>query len=277
MEPLFFTSCQAPIVDDVCRAVTRYLGERLERPTEFVAGIPWHERERRLDAGQILVAWICGAPYVWKADRADAPVELLAAPVMIGARYGQRPVYFSDVVVHRASHFETFADLRGARWAYNEPRSHSGYHVVRYHLAQLGAAAGYFGAAVESGAHQVSLQMVLSRHVDATAIDTTVLELICARAPAIRSQLRVIATLGPSPMPPWVIGRAVDPGLREQVRALLLGMHADPLGRAILGHAQIARFAAVTDRDYDPIRRMLRAASDVRLGSADWHESTPGL
>jgi phosphonate transport system substrate-binding protein len=91
-----------------------------------------------------------------------------------GACYKDRPVYFSDVVVRRDSKFHTFADLRGASWAYNEPGSHSGYNVVGYHLATLGEGSGYFGQVVESGAHQVSLQMILDGRIDASAIDSLV-------------------------------------------------------------------------------------------------------
>jgi len=239
--------------------------ERLDIPTEFVDDIPWQERERLLDAGQIHVGWICGLPYVWKADQSDPHIELLAAPVMQGARYQNRPVYFSDVVVHRDSRFQTFADLRGASWAYNEPGSHSGYNVVRYHLATLGETSGYFGKVIESGAHQTSLQMILDRQIDASAIDSTVLELEFQRYPAIRSKVRMIETLGPSPIPPWVILKNLSQKLRKALQELLLHMHKDPQGRAILADGQIAQFAYVEDGDYDAIRSMAQKAELVTL------------
>jgi phosphonate transport system substrate-binding protein len=184
---------------------------------------------------------------------------------MQGARYQNRPVYFSDVVVHRESRFQTFADLRGASWAYNEPGSHSGYNVVRYHLATLGETSGYFGQVIESGAHQTSLQMILHHQIDASAIDSTVLELEFQRDPAVRSQVRIIETLGPSPIPPWVILKSLSQELRKALREMLLRMHQDPQGRAILADGQIARFAYVEDGDYDAIRSMARQAELVTL------------
>src|SRR5437868_11207800 len=125
-------------------------------------------------------------------------------------RYANKPVYYSDVIVHRESQFRTFDDLRGATWAYNEPGSHSGYNLVRYHLALKGTAAGYFGRVVESGSHQDSLQLILERAIDATAIDSTVLEMEVARNPSIVDDFRTIAALGPSPAPPWVVHRSVS-------------------------------------------------------------------
>jgi hypothetical protein len=45
----------------------------------------------------------------------------------------------------------------------------------------------------------------------------------------------------------------------------MLGMHQDSEGRAILESGLMARFAQVTDRDYDDIRRMDRLAQSVSL------------
>jgi phosphonate transport system substrate-binding protein len=156
----------------VVLALAHYITERTGIPTSYIDDIPWQERGRLLDAEEIDVAWICSLPYVSQTEHNDACIELLVAPVMQGSRYQNRPIYFSDVVVHRDSQFRTFADLRGASWAYNEPLSHSGYNLVRYHLANLGEKSVYFSEVIESGAHLTSLQMIMARQVDASAIDS---------------------------------------------------------------------------------------------------------
>jgi len=38
-------------------------------PVELVPDVPWQERQRMLDAGQVDAAWICGPPYVLRADK----------------------------------------------------------------------------------------------------------------------------------------------------------------------------------------------------------------
>jgi phosphonate transport system substrate-binding protein len=233
--------------------------------TEFVGDIPWRLRERLLDEGVIHVGWICGLPYVRRTDRPRSGMELLAAPVMRGARYAGRPVYFSDIVVLRDHAARTFHDLRGACWAYNEPGSHSGYNIVRYQLAQLGERENFFGMAVETGAHQDTLRMIVDGRVDASAIDSAVLETELRRRPALRKQLRVVETWGPSPAPPWVISRRAPAGLRKRLRQVMLGMHREAAGRSILREARMLRFGGVSDRDYDPIRHMARVAGDTTL------------
>ena len=238
---------------------------RLGISTEFVCDIPWQERERLLDRGEITVGWICGLPYVRKRNAGATNIELLAAPIMKHPRYAEQPVYYSDIVVHADSHFRSFDDLRGATWAYNEPGSHSGYNLIRYHLATRGIRSSYFSRVVESGSHQDSFEMILKGYIDATAIDSTVLEMELSRNPAAGRKVRTIEALGPSPAPPWVIHRSVPEDVRDALRREFIGMHEDVEGRAILQSAGIMRFGEISDEDYNPIREMDRLASTV-----DW-------
>lgn len=264
MNSIKLTSCMAENMAEHCRQLATYLNDRLDIAVELVEDIPWQERQTRLDIGTIQVGWICGLPYAWRADRGD-PIELLAAPVMQGDRYQNQPVYFSDLVVRRDSPFHSLEDLRGARWAYNESRSHSGCYLTRYELAQRGKGSGYFGIAIGSGSHQASLQMILEQSIDASAIDSTVLALELQRQPELGDRIRIIDWFGPSPIPPWIISTQVPPSLRDSLRAALLTMHTDPAGQAVLAAGLIDRFVAVRDADYDQIRTMAQLAETVQL------------
>ena len=257
-----FTTCMAENADYICREIALYAGVKLGVATEFINGIPWQEREKLFDAGEIQVCWICGLPYIWKADEPGSDIELLAAPVMNRLRYNNQPVYYSDVVVHKESPFFKFADLRGSRWAINETRSHSGYNLVRYYLSTIGETGDFFGEMIESGAHQNSLRMIIDGRCDASAIDSTVLELELEKDPELNRLLRVIETMGPSPIPPFVASKTLPRELRDELSTLLLNMHKDAEGRELLSRARFARFASVQDSDYDQIRCMaLEAAS----------------
>jgi len=167
--------------------------------------------------------------------------------------------------VRRDSVFESFVDLRGASFAYNEPRSHSGFNVVRAYLAELRQSDGFFGSVVESGAHAKSIAMVLSGAIDCAAIDSTVLEWLIAQRAHLADQLRVVESIGPSPIPPWVISTKLSAVLRRQIRQRLLNLHLTARGQAALADGRMVRFIPAVDRDYDPIRRMARAAEAVLL------------
>lgn len=259
---LTLTTCQAAVAEPFCAALVRYINDRLG-PTTFINEISWQERKAKLKAGEIEVGWVCGLTYAQWSAEPNPPIQLLAAPVQLGKRYNNRPVYFSDVVVRADSPYRSFADLRGARWAYNEPGSHSGYNVTLSALARLGATSGFFSSAIQSGAHQRSLEMILDSTIDASAIDSTVLELVLIANPALASQIRIIDSLGPSPIPPWVASHSLPPEQLTALRDLFCNMHLDPQGKAILTAGHLESFAAVTDADYDPIRQMAKEADRV--------------
>lgn len=262
---LNLASCMAENSESFCQGAALYIQDQLGIPTQYVSDAPWQERERRFDNGEIQILWLCGLPYVDKADAAESNIELLTMPVPRGMRYQGRPVYFSDVIVRRDRLFQSFEDLRGASWAYNEPRSHSGFNVVRSYLADRATSEDFFGTVIESGAHSVSLEMILSGRVDSAAIDSTVLEWLIAERGDLPGRIRVIESLGPSPIPPWVVSKRLPATVRSELRALLLCMHMETRGRALLRRAGFGRFVPAEDRDYDPIREMAKKAEGVSL------------
>ena len=101
---------------------------------------------------------------------------------------------------------------------------------------------------VESGAHSASLEMLLAGRVDGSAIDSTVLEWFMAERAQLATEIRVIDSFGPSPIPPWVISRQYT--------------------RSVSAHAyraRIDRFVAAEDRDYDLVRAIAKEAEQVSL------------
>jgi phosphonate transport system substrate-binding protein len=107
--------------------------------------------------------------------------------------------------------------------------------------------------------------MVLDGAVDGAAIDSIVLEWELDRRPRLAGEIRLVGTLGPSPVPPWAISKKVPAELRAAIRAELLAMHESREGQEILARGRIARFAAALDGDYDAIRAMAELAAEVSL------------
>jgi phosphonate transport system substrate-binding protein len=92
-----------------------------------------------------------------------------------------------------------------------------------------------------------------------------VLEWLIAERGDLPDQIRVIESLGPSPIPPWVVSKRLQATVRSELRALLLCIHMETRGRALLRRAGLGRFVAAEDRDYDPIREMAKKAERVSL------------
>lgn len=249
----------------VSQALAAYLSERLTTPVTFLSGADWRDCYHGIANGAIPLGWICGRPYTRLVDEKRAPIRLLAAPVMAGERYGGRPIYFSDVVVRADSAYQQFDDLRGVSWVYNEPGSQSGYTITQYRLAMLGEGGDFFGRVVASGAHVRSLAMVLSGEVEASAIDSTVLEWEMAHDPELAGRIRIIDVFGPSPIPPLVASKYLESSIVAAIRDALLSLHLTPEGAKILALGRLARFTSVIDSDYDPIREMADICSGIDL------------
>lgn len=191
------------------------------------------------------------------------PVELLAAPVLEGERYQNRPIYFSDVIVRREGDLVGgFEALRGRSWAYNDPLSHSGYNLTRYELIRRGETGGFFGRVVEAGSHANALRLVAAGTVDAAAIDSQILAVEFRDSPELAKSLRVIDAFGPSTIQPMVVASRLPQEIKERMRALLFDLPRDERSRSALGYGLVRRFAPVADADYDDIRGMLGAAED---------------
>lgn len=250
--PLVFATYLAPNILPVYRLIAGAVGKRLGIETRFVVGTSFSQ----LVSGEVDIAFICGLPYVRFAEH----LEPLVAPVLAGDRYDGQPFYFSDVIVRRDSPFQSFADLRGASWSFNDPDSHSGYLVTLIRLLDLGVTNQFFGRVVDAGWHQVSIELVACGAVDASAVDSHVLALELRNRPELQTRLRVIDSFGPSPVQPVVARRALDTRLRQQVREALLSLSGDGLSKGL-----VERLAPITDGWYDPIRSMLARVNRATL------------
>jgi len=232
-----FATFLSPSLEFFYRGTVDHIAKTLGIEAELVVGEDYEGfRSGEYDAG-----FICGLPYVRLADVVDP----IAAPVVDEPRYGDRPVYFSDVVVAHDHPAVCFRDLRGAAWCYNEPNSHSGYLTVLNHLASMGETPGFFGRFDAVGFHTTSMDLVAEGVYDASAIDSHLLALVKPDG------LRVIDTIGPSPVQPLVVSKRVPRDVHSGIAAALASMP-----QLLLREARVARWAPVTDETYEPIRAM---------------------
>src|SRR6266550_3364745 len=261
---LVFANFLAPNMTSVYAGVAERVGQALEVPALLIE----ESRFEQLRNGSVGVAFLCGLPYVRLCAEQPGMLRPLAAPVLDEARYQDRPVYFSDVIVGRDSLFRSFDDLRGQSWAYNEAGSFSGWLLVRHHLLQMGETESFFGRVTFTGRHQESIRKVVEGAVDAAAIDSHVLGVERLRNPELVSQLRVIASFGPSTIPLVVATDCVPATLQAQIGAALCELGGDAGSRRLLASGLIRRFTPIDDRAYDDIRQKLAAMDQRRAPSS---------
>jgi phosphonate transport system substrate-binding protein len=251
--------------------IARYLSKKLHSDVRVISGTSYDESNMLLEQGIIQMGFICGLPYV--QEYAKGKVVLVAIPVM-AADAGQIPgtpgyarvpgKYYSYTIVRKDSPLKNWQDLKGKSYVFNEVTSNSGYNLPRYKLVQLGAKSwqDWFSRIEVSGSHEESIRMVANGLVDASSVDSMVLDYDLHIRDPDAMKVKVIETLFPggAGIPPVVVGTEVDPKLRTALQKALVGMDEDPEGRRILKSALLQRFAPPDDHNYDDIRRMVEAA-----------------
>jgi phosphonate transport system substrate-binding protein len=231
-----------------------------------------------LDKGVIQIGFVCGLPYVH--NFAQGNYELIAIPVMSMKKgafkdakgYENIPgKYYSYTIVRKDSPLKTWADLKGKSYAFSEMTSNSGYNLPRAKLVSIGIRDWkYFSKVVVSGSHEESIRLVANGVVDASSVDSLVLDYDrTLKAPAALN-VRIIEHLGPAGIPPVVISKKADQSIKQPMMNVMIGMHNDPEGKKILDKALMTRFDPPTDRNYDDVRAYEKTAKNA--GFADYKQ-----
>ncbi|MFS8930818.1 phosphate/phosphite/phosphonate ABC transporter substrate-binding protein [Cupriavidus taiwanensis] len=241
---------------------------------EHAAPAPVSALWARPDCGCV---FMCGYPY------ASAPVtpQLLAAPVPAQARYGGRPVYFTEFIGRANAPAQQLAQTFGGRLACMLPESNSGYNAPRHYLMRLappGTQALYRPAAMETPTPREVIDAVLAGDAEVGVVDSYVMDLLRRYDPALAAELKTLALTPPAPIPVLVASVDADPRQCMRVRAALLGLHEDATGTALLASLGLARFVAVQPADYACLPAMADEAerAGFALTDAAAGEPSPG-
>lgn len=254
---VLFTSYMSSLTDPICDALLESLAARLPASPCYLRG-DWPTRLALIERQTPDLAWICGLLHVMQETAvSDWQYEPIAAPVMQGARYGDQPVYFADLIVHHQCDFWSLENVLNSRWAINEAGSFSGYHMLKCWLEHGEPQKMQFaGQLVETGSHLHSITAVINQTADFATIDSTAWDMFVTQQPERAAQLRVIATVGPFPAPPLVIAKTAADSIKADVQQTLLNLHKTPAAKPAFEALHIARFAPVTNQTYTPIRAL---------------------
>jgi phosphonate transport system substrate-binding protein len=258
---LRFGTYLAPNVLPVYRVIADEVGRSLGVSTELVIETDYESCAQDKND----VCFVCSLPYVEFERQGISPAVPIAAPVLQGTRYEGKPIYFSDVIVHKDSPYHSFMDLKGHSWCYNEPLSHSGYGITRYHLVKLGETHGFFSNVFEAGFHEESIQLVANGKIDGSAIDSQVLEIAMRDDPSLKKTLRIIDALGPSTIQPIAVSKRLPDKLKHEIRDVVLALHKDSRVRERLAIGLVDHFVSANAHSYDDIRSMRNACEKANF------------
>ncbi|MBP5855734.1 PhnD/SsuA/transferrin family substrate-binding protein [Marivibrio halodurans] len=241
---------------------------------------PWaHWRDPNL-----LLAQTCGYPF---ATLLRDRVAYVVTP-RYAAEGCEGPLYRSRLLARAGDRRATQGDgqqsrailnFRGARLAFNEERSLSGYQCVRWAVADHApGAAPFFAEEVETGAHRRSLAAVRDGGADLCAVDAVTFALIARHAPAEVSGLATVGWTRAVPGLPLVTSGNMEGGRIAGLRAAVEAALADP-DLAAAREALLLSGASVVDQDDYRRIASYSGTADERLpnGLSDSRQSLANL
>lgn len=151
----------------------------------------------------LVLSQTCGYPF---RARLQGKVTYVGTPDY-GVE-GALPGYYRSVFVARQDDpRRTLAEFDGARFAYNEALSQSGWAAPQVHAARLGLK---LPPAVQTGGHRLSAQAVAEGQADIAALDAVTHALLQGGDP-VTEHLRVVALTDPTPGLPLITALDRDP------------------------------------------------------------------
>jgi ABC-type phosphate/phosphonate transport system substrate-binding protein len=238
-----------PASAEAWRAVIRWVTGEAGVPVEFVEHVPPKLLADLWTRDDLGIVQMCGLP---ASLRKPAPT-ILAAPQPSLPRYGGKAVYMSDIAVKADSPFRTLEDTFGGVAGYTLKDSQSGYFAWRTLLLTKYPGAKYRRIVGGLLNPRGVIQALAKGEIDVGPLDGYVLDLIRAGDPQLASQVRVLASTDPTPMPPLVATAPLKENQVEKLRTAFLRAHEEP--SLPLKTILVERFVVPHLSVYDETRR----------------------
>lgn len=228
------------------------IAEKMGRRAVFSQRRTYAEVNELVRKREVELAFVCSGPYT--QGKREFGMEMLAVPVANG-----KTVYHSYIIANKSGSINSMKDLRGKKFAFTDPQSNTGCLVPTYMLARMGETPNsFFSDYFFSNSHDNSIKAVADNQTDGAAVDSLIWEFMNKVDPSVTSRTKIVEKSPPYGIPPIVVNPALDPEIKKRLKKILLTLHEDKKGAALLAKIQIDRFVEGDDRMYDTVRDMSR-------------------
>ncbi|MEM6715987.1 MAG: phosphate/phosphite/phosphonate ABC transporter substrate-binding protein [Cyanobacteria bacterium P01_C01_bin.147] len=233
----------ATIIQDN-QGLSDYLAATLDKEIELVVTTDYSSMIEAARNGRIDLAYFGPLSYVLAKTKSD--IEPFAARLKDGST-----TYTSVIIGNVEAGIDEFADIAGKTVALGDPASTSSRLFPELTLAQADLTSGEDYEAVFLGAHDAVALAVQNGNAQAGGLSRPIFDSLVAAGTLDPSQVVVIAESEPIPQYPWTLRADLAPELKADIRAAFLSLDDE----TILAPFKADGFAAMTDEDYDGIRK----------------------
>jgi len=239
------------------RELTEYVANKVGRKSVFVSGFNYNQVDNLFLKGQVDVGFLCNTHFGRRSKVVG--FQPIAAPVITG--YG-KPKYQQYIIVHQDSNIKSIDDLKGKSVDLADPLSTTTLYAAYMLLTKKETISSYFGKAIYSGSHDMTIELVANKLVDAGFTDGYIWDYHDNIRSDYSSKTKIIHRSVDFTMPPVVVSGSVDKGLKQEIQRILLTMHQVATGREILKKLRIDKFVEVNEDSYQDVVRMYNQVRD---------------
>jgi len=233
----------ASIIQDN-QGLKSYLEETLDKEIELVVTTDYSSMIEAASNGRLDLAYFGPLSYVLAKTKSD--IEPFAARLKDGST-----TYTSIIIGNTEAGIDEFSDIEDVTVAFGDPASTSSRLFPELTLAEAGLKSGDNYEAVFLGAHDAVALAVQNGNAQVGGLSSVIFNSLVTEGMIDSSQVTVIAESEPIPQYPWTMRSDLDAELKEEIREAFLNITDE----SVLGPFKADGFAAMTDADYDGIRK----------------------
>ena len=246
------------------KLLTDYVAGKMGRKSAFISGLSYNQVDDLFIDHKVDVGFLCNTHFA--RQRNVVGFQALAVPVIEG--YG-KPKFQVYIIVNKDSGIKSLKDLKGKTVDFSDPLSTTNIYAAYLLKKRNQTIRSYFGKAIYSGSHDMTVRLVANKMVDAGFIDGHIWDFHERVRPEYSSKTRVIQRSPDFTMPPVVVSKSMPEEVRRKMAGILLSMHEDSVGREILKKLRIEKFVAARDDDYQDVLRMYNTVRSSLIKGSD--------
>ncbi|RJQ21730.1 MAG: phosphate/phosphite/phosphonate ABC transporter substrate-binding protein [Nitrospiraceae bacterium] len=239
------------------KELTEYIAKKAGRKSVFISGFTYNQVDNLFQKGQVDIGFLCNTHYARRSKAVG--FEPIAAPVVTGYGKTKFQIY---IIVNKDSGITSLEGLRGKTVDFSDPLSTTTIYGANMLLKMNETIKSYFGKAIYSGSHDMTIELVANGLADAGFIDGHIWDYHDKVSPDYSKKTKVIHRSSDFTIPPVVVSKTTGKALRAEIKRILFTMHEDAEGSDILKKLRIDKFKDVKGADYQDVLQMYEKVKD---------------
>jgi phosphonate transport system substrate-binding protein len=194
--------------------------------------------------------------FTYALAKSKLDVEVLARPEKLNGKSG----YKGYVFVRVDSGIKGAKQMKGRVFVFVDKATTAGYLLPLAYFKKNGIRnyKAYFKETYFAGTHEDAIYDVLNKKADIGAAKNTIFKILAQKDSRIKKELLILEKSSCVPENALALKKEIDPSIRRRLLDVLLNMHEDPEGQAVLREFGARRFIVTEDKDYEPVFKYAR-------------------